>query len=149
MANFIFNNAGVASRRNIATGPAANGTANPTAFTWQIPANSTIGRHVVYNESDSTIDIPFNLASGFGVGTNDNAGNTIEIMSGFLRVRALSSGIVSVTRGATSTSVGNAATTPATNSARTSHGTASAVGGRQDSNRQSLGERVIIQPITS
>lgn len=147
MANFVFNSSGVATRFNVANDAGENGAAVTTAFNWTIPANHTVGRHIVYNESDSSILLDFNLNSGFGVGTNDNAGNTIEILPNNrgLRVAPLSCGIVSVNRATATATAATAATTSATSSARTSHGTSSAVGGRADSNGVDLGERVFIQ----
>ena len=147
MAVFVFNDEGVAGRRNLANGPGANGAANATVFNWQVPANATVGRYVVYNESDSTVTLAFNLNDNFGVGTNDNSGNVINILpdNRGLRIAPLSCGIVSVTRATATASAATAATTPATNSARTSHGTASASGGRVDSNNVDLGERVFVQ----
>ena len=147
MAVFTFNNEGVARRTNLANGTGANGADNTTVFNWQVPANATVGRYLVYNESDSTVTLAFNLNANFGVGTNDNSGNVINILpdNRGLRIAPLSCGIVSVTRATATAAAVTAATTTATSSAATSHGTASASGGRRDSNNVDLGERVFVQ----
>ena len=128
MAVITFNNEGVGAR--------AGG--GDDAFALQVPASAPAGtlnssaQFVFYNESDSTINISFNLnEQTHNSSTNDQAGNEIFIVEGAneLIMAPLSAAVVTLGRPAASTTATDAATVTASLTT-TSHRTVSAEGER-------------------